>query len=237
MPASGLLNGMMAAHTPIGGAQRADAAVRNRARHRLAVEPAALAFHEDREVGRRSDFRDRVLQRLAGFGGDDLAELVLAGAQQRGRPTQNLAAAGRRQPAPGVGGAARRVRRRGPRPARRRASRASGRRSSIGQRFSKRRAARRFDLAIVDPVENAFGIHQESSDVSRPSARAVTRASDRPGDRRRIEAVMLQHFGVAAAGRHVGEADRQHLAGARANGRARRRPSCPDRASRSGCRA
>ena len=51
--------------------------MQNRARHRLAVEPAAFAFHEDREIRGRRDFGHGVLPRLAGFVLDDFTEFVI----------------------------------------------------------------------------------------------------------------------------------------------------------------
>src|SRR5262249_55302857 len=81
------------------------APVRDRARHRPAVEATAFALHEQREVGGRADFGGGVLPRLAGFEADDFGELALRGAQQRPRAAEDLAALRGGQPPPRVGGA------------------------------------------------------------------------------------------------------------------------------------
>ena len=167
MPASGLLNGMIArAHTNR-CAQRAHRAIGNRARHRLAVEPAALAFHEDAEIGGRSDFGDRVLPRLARFGLDDLAEFALLRAQQRRRAPEDLAAPRRGQPSPRISGGRRRCPRRS-------ATSSAVPRATCARTWSSDRAAllqkrllglgpARGHLGVGYPVKDLAWIHERTA--------------------------------------------------------------------------
>ena len=135
-------------------------AVRNRARHRPAVETAAFALHEHAEIGRRSDFGDGALPRLAGFRLHNRREIALVRAQQRRGAPEDLAALRGGQPRPAVGGGSRGVDR---------AGRVRGRAACHGRDHAvvNRRAllerlpADGRDLAVVDPVKNGVGVQRE----------------------------------------------------------------------------
>ena len=74
-----------------GAAQREHGAVRHRRRRRAAVRAAPLARDEESHLDRRVGLATRERERLAGLGGDDLARLVAALAEQLGDRPDDVA--------------------------------------------------------------------------------------------------------------------------------------------------
>src|SRR4029077_682681 len=140
-----------------------------------AVETAAFALHEHREVGGRGDFGRGVLQRLPSFGLYDPGELALGGTKQHRRAAENLAALRRRQTAPSVGGARGRIDRLAH--VRVRAAR-DLRDYGVVHRTTllERRPVRRGYFRVVDPVKNRLRVH-----AARTGRRTTTANENRGG--------------------------------------------------------
>ena len=181
--------------------------VRNRAGHRLPVEAAAFAFHEQSEIGRGRDLGNGVLPRLAGLRLDDLAEL---------RSFDRSRAAARPRISPRRGG--------GMRPhasaaavdtsialatsaAEPRATVATTRRRWA----NASRMWRRSPTPLRRRRSNAGCVVDTRSD-SPATAERYGQAWTSPLPRlKRVQAMVGEHFSVAAACRNIGEPNRPEL--------------------------
>ena len=135
-----------------------------------------------------------------------VAEQVLALAQQLRRASENGAALRRRHLRPGLGRTG--GRRQRMRDFRRAAAR-DLRHDPIVDRRSllEHGAAGRGDLDVGNPVRDEGGVGHSACSV----LRRLEPGLDGARDRRAVESVVRQHFGIGAAGGHLGESDRRDL--------------------------